>query len=41
VGIPVGRVVDARRVGYGMFTEARVRLSANLNRLTEVWVILL
>lgn len=38
-GIPVGRIVDTRSVDGGLFTEARVGLAANLNRLEEVWVI--
>jgi rod shape-determining protein MreC len=38
-GIPVGRIVDARTVEGGLYTEARLRLAANLNRLEEVWVL--
>lgn len=38
-GIPVGQVVDTRSVDGGLYTEARVRLAANLNRLEEVWVL--
>jgi rod shape-determining protein MreC len=38
-GIPVGRIVDVATNRYGLFLEARLRLSANLNRLEEVWVI--
>jgi rod shape-determining protein MreC len=36
--IPIGRVVDSRPVEYGLNTVARVKLSANLNALEEVWV---
>ena len=38
-GIPIGTVVDARQIDYGLSTEARVRLSADLGALEEVWVI--
>jgi rod shape-determining protein MreC len=38
-GIPIGTVVDSRPVDYGFSTEARVRLSATLGSLEEVWVI--
>jgi len=38
-GIPVGHIVDTRAADGGLYTEARVRLSANLNRLEEVWVL--
>ena len=38
-GVPVGQIVDTRSVDGGLYTEARVRLAANLNRLEEVWVI--
>lgn len=38
-GIHVGRIVDTRAANSGLFTSARVRLGANLNRLEEVWVI--
>ncbi|MCW5557524.1 MAG: rod shape-determining protein MreC [Verrucomicrobiae bacterium] len=38
-GIPVGEIVDTRSVDGGLFTEARVRLGANLNQLEEVWVV--
>ena len=37
-GIPIGKIVDVQTVDYGLRTEARVRLSANLNALEEVWV---
>jgi rod shape-determining protein MreC len=38
-GIPVGQIVDTRSVDGGLYTEARVKLAANLNRLEEVWVL--
>ncbi len=38
-GIPVGQVVDARPVEFGLYTEARVKLSANLGALDQVWVL--
>jgi rod shape-determining protein MreC len=37
-GIPIGRIVDVQPVDYGSRTEARVKLTANLNALEEVWV---
>ncbi len=37
-GIPIGKIVDVQAVDYGLRTEARVRLAANLNALEEVWV---
>jgi rod shape-determining protein MreC len=39
-GIPVGQIVDSSRVEYGLITEARVKLSANLGALDTVWVLL-
>lgn len=39
-GIRVGQIVDLSRVEYGLNTEARVRLSANLGALDTVWVLL-
>jgi rod shape-determining protein MreC len=38
-GIPIGKVVDTRSVEYGLNIEARVKLSANLSSLDEVWVL--
>lgn len=38
-GIPIGTIVDAKQVDYGLSTEARVKLSASLGSLEEVWVI--
>jgi rod shape-determining protein MreC len=37
-GLPVGAVVDSRSVGYGLSTEARVKLAADSSRLRELWV---
>jgi rod shape-determining protein MreC len=39
-GIPIGQVVDSRPVEFGLYTEARVKLSADLGALEQVWVIL-
>ncbi|MCU0789270.1 MAG: rod shape-determining protein MreC [Verrucomicrobia bacterium] len=38
-GILVGHVVDTRPEEYGLYLAARVRLSANLSGLEELWVI--
>jgi rod shape-determining protein MreC len=38
-GISVGTIVDSHAADYGLSTEARVKLAANLNALEEVWVI--
>ena len=38
-GLPIGKVVDFRSVEYGLYTEARVKLAANLSALEEVWVL--
>ena len=38
-GLPVGTIVDYRSVGYGLYTEARVKLSADTSRLNEVLVL--
>ena len=37
-GIPIGKIVDVQTADYGLHTEARVKLAANLNALEEVWV---
>jgi rod shape-determining protein MreC len=37
--IPVGKIMDARSVEYGLYTQARVKLAADLSDLDEVWVI--
>lgn len=39
-GIPVGTVVDARSVSYGLYSEARVKLAADTSRLIEVMVLI-
>ena len=39
-GIPIGKVVDSRQVEYGLYTEARLKLAANLSALEEVWVLM-
>ena len=39
-GIPVGQVMDSRPVEFGLYTEARVKLSADLGALEQVWVLL-
>lgn len=38
-GIPLGVVVDARPVEFGLYTEARVKLSANPGALEQVWIL--
>ncbi len=38
-GIPVGQIVDARSVEFGLYTEARVKLNADLGSLEQVWVL--
>jgi rod shape-determining protein MreC len=38
-GIPIGQIVDAQSVDYGLATEARVKLNANLGALEQVWVL--
>jgi rod shape-determining protein MreC len=38
-GIPIGKIVDSRPVEFGLYTEARVKLAANLGALEEVWVL--
>jgi rod shape-determining protein MreC len=37
-GILVGTIVDSRSVGYGLYTEARVRIAADTSRAQEVMV---
>jgi rod shape-determining protein MreC len=39
-GIVIGQIVDTNSVDFGLYTEARVKLAANLESLDEVWVIL-
>ena len=38
-GIPIGQVIDSRLVEYGLYTEARVKLNANIGALEQVWVL--
>ncbi|MBI3878893.1 MAG: rod shape-determining protein MreC [Verrucomicrobia bacterium] len=38
--ITIGEIVDLHSVGYGLYTEARVRLTVNYNQLEDVWVVL-
>jgi len=38
-GIPIGQIVDARSVEYGLYTDARVKLNATLGSLEQVWVL--
>ncbi len=38
-GIPVGTILDAQPVDYGLYTVARVKLAADLNALETVWVL--
>ena len=38
-GIPVGRIVDAQPVEYGLSIAARVKLNADLGSLEKVWVL--
>ncbi len=38
-GIPIGQIVDSRPVEFGLYTEARVKLSADLGALEQVWLL--
>lgn len=38
-GIPIGHITDTNSIGYGLYLEARVKLSANLQELEEVFVL--
>jgi len=38
-GIFIGQIVDSRPVEFGLYTEARVKLSANLGGLEQIWVL--
>ena len=38
-GIPIGQIVDSARPEFGLYTAARVKLSANLGALDQVWVL--
>ena len=40
-GIPIGQIAeDSRQVEFGLYTEARVKLNANLGALEQVWVLI-
>jgi rod shape-determining protein MreC len=39
-GILLGQIVDAQKADFGLYTEARVKLSANLGSLEQVWILL-
>jgi rod shape-determining protein MreC len=39
-GIPIGQIMDSRQAEFGLYTEARVKLSANLGALDQVLVLL-
>lgn len=39
-GIPIGHVIDSSSVDFGMYTEARVKLAADIRHMDEVWVML-
>jgi rod shape-determining protein MreC len=39
-GIPIGQIVDARAEEFGLATDARVKLNANLGALEQVWVLM-
>jgi rod shape-determining protein MreC len=38
-GIPIGQIMDAQPVELGLYTEARVKLSANFGALEQVWIL--
>ena len=38
-GIPIGKIVDSWQADFGLYTEARVKLDANLGSLEQVWVL--
>jgi len=37
--IPIGHITDTNSVGYGLYIEARIKLSANLHEMEEVFVL--
>lgn len=39
-GVPIGRLMDWQPAEFGLYTQARVKLNANLASLEELWVIL-
>lgn len=38
-GIPIGRIMELRSVGHGLYLEAKVKLGLDLNQLSEVFVL--
>ena len=38
-GIPIGQIIETNSVDYGLYLEARVKLSADLREIEEVWVL--
>ena len=36
--IIIGKIVDSHSAEYGLLTVARIKLSANLNGMDEVWI---
>ncbi len=38
-GLPIGTITETNSVSYGLYIAARVKLSANVNELEEVWVL--
>lgn len=38
-GIPIGEVIEVAPVSYGIYLEAKVKLSAPLNELEHLWVV--
>jgi rod shape-determining protein MreC len=38
-GIPVGQIVDAEQIEFGLYTEGRVKVAANLGSLEQVGVL--
>ncbi len=38
-GIPIGRLIDSQSYDFGLYSGARIRLRADLDRLDYVWVI--
>lgn len=39
-GISIGQIVDSRPAEFGLYTEARIKLNANLAGLEELWVVM-
>jgi rod shape-determining protein MreC len=38
-GIPIGHIIDTNSVGFDLYLKARVKLTANLRQLEQVWVL--